>query len=60
MHCKARDQRARMNKHLYNYRFITTNLHEHTVSEELFKIQTASKFYFPSQYFLKCILLIKS
>ena len=60
MHCEARDHRARINKHLYNYWFITTNLQEHMVSEELFKIQTASKFYFPSQYFFKCILLIKS
>lgn len=60
MHCEARDHRGRMNKHLYNYRFITTNLHEHMVTEELFKIQTAAKFYFLSQYFKKCILLIKN
>lgn len=53
---EARDHRARMNKHLYNYQFITTNLHEHMVTEELFKIQTASNSIFLSQYFLKCIL----
>lgn len=58
MHCKARDHRARMNKHLRIYGLSPLTCMNIWSLKSLFEIQTASKFYFLIQYFKKNVFCL--